>query len=317
LSVTILFAAGTSSGTLRDAWNQTARYLGQLSPTVSRTLLNAWLEAAARRFDSVRELLGQLPRHILETDANVAALRMVVGDELEDAFAGVISWAGCKKVLTLLDAVGRFTQSESVAGRLAEARAAAELKAGALAEEWPAEGIDAGDEAAPQWANLLVRIASRQLMAGNAAAAAAIYEVAVEQSASNPTLVNNWGFCLMPLDVTAALETLSRAANLYARPFGVNVANRMLAYVVLGEGHRALELGESYYRLGPTERGGAWLWDIDDPKVLNSDVDILDYILRLASKAAWHVGRDDLYELWERRLAMRETKAGTEHEESE
>ncbi len=121
----------------------------------------------------------------------------------------------------------------------------------------------------------------------------------------HPTLVNNLGFCQVPIDLAAAQETLDRAAALYTRPFSVNVANRMLVRTLRGDFRGALAVGEEYYDQSATARDVAWLWDMDEPTVLCAEVDVLRYIAQLGCKAAAILAEVDALDRWNHRLAQR------------
>ncbi|HYG96356.1 MAG TPA: NACHT domain-containing protein [Solirubrobacterales bacterium] len=301
LSVIVLLAAGAAAGRTHSTLRQVAVYVPALPKTYADVILRAWWEAATMRFGGVEEMLNLLPPYSEATDANVAGLRMAAELAGPEAFEGIVSWAACKRVSLLLGALQHLTESASVKERIQAATAAAERHAASLVQAWPPSALDPGDQAKPKWANALVDIAAGQLLEGRADCAADIYAAVVKEHPNNPNFVNNLGFCQVPVDREAARRTLERAAELYGRPFGVNVANRMLIDLLRGEPERAHKLGEEYYAQGPAERDGAILWDIDNPTVLQRGVNVLDYIVSIGRKAALAMGRDDYYHRWDQR----------------
>lgn len=309
-SAALLFAAGAASGRTWSTLKQVTGYVSQLPESSSRILLICWIEAANMKFPAVEQAIEVLPAYVRATDANVAGLRMAAGLAEGDAFDAVTSWSHCKRVATLLAGVKNFTSAPEPMARIEKAIAAAELRAGSLAMRWPESGVDPGDQATPGWASMLVRIAAAQLHAGNPEVAATIFGAVVEEEPSNPTFVNNLGFCQVPIDREAAMKNLERAAGLYRNPFGVNVANRMLLNFLAGDFAAAHQLGDDYYEGGPVERGGSWLWDMDEPTALREDVNVLDYVIRLGRKAAVGMNDDALFQLWEQRQRLR--SGGTE-----
>jgi tetratricopeptide (TPR) repeat protein len=142
-------------------------------------------------------------------------------------------------------------------------------------------------------------------MAGDPECAVEIYEAASSEDPFDPELRNNLGFCRLPGDTEAALADLEAAARLFGKPFGVNSANRMLAYFRLDRYDRVLELGEEFFLTG-TPPGSAWLWEVDASAELRNDVDVMLYIIDLAERSAALAGRDDEAQKWRnRRLAWK------------
>jgi len=300
-SVMLLLAAGGPHAFSKVSWCLERMPLD----APSTLLLLSWCQAAMRDFSGVSAVLERLPGYLHATDANVAALRVLTGLPLDGAFDRVISWSGCKRVSALLAAIATFAPSEPLQERIAQARQVLEAHSAGLAARWPTDPLEPGDHGTPRWADVLVEIAGKLLSERRPEAAVEIYAAAVEKQGDHPTLVNNLGFCQVPLDLAAAQATLDRAAALYTRPFSVNVANRMLVRTLRGNHPGALAIGESYYEQSATARDGAWLWDMDDPSVLRTDVDVLRYISELGCKAATIVGDRASLARWRRRLAQR------------
>jgi len=312
LAAIVLLAAGAASGRTRSTYSQVSGYLATLRKQGEGFVLTLWLMAVARQFDDVRANVQGLSGGSLITDADVAALRTLTGTSAEEAFGSVLSWAGCRRARVLMAAVGNFMDSPVTAQRIEAGRTAAAARAETLASAWPSVAlVSPTSQGTPQWANLLVRIASRQILDGSAGCAAAVYAVAAEEAPENASIVNNYGFCLVQVDRERALQQLDRAAALYAQPFGVNVANRMLLHWLRGDHDAALALGEAYEARGLEEPpGGAWLWDPDEPSVLAPDVDIYEYIASLGVRAALSAGDARLAEKWQERRRRHEAASG-------
>ncbi|GAB3904345.1 tetratricopeptide repeat protein [Kibdelosporangium lantanae] len=84
--------------------------------------------------------------------------------------------------------------------------------------------------------------AIRLLQQNRTREAAALFEFAVNENPHDPELVNNLGFCLIPHDPRKALARLEEAARLgYAR-WEINLHNRALCKLLLGEYQTSLEM---------------------------------------------------------------------------
>lgn len=309
-SVSALFAAGATSGRTWSTHRQVRAYLERVPQGYRREILSGWLAAANSDFSEVDRVLKRLPA-FTRSLPDVAGLRLAVGVSDAEALEHVVSWAGCMRAAVLLQAVRQFEVNAAVAIRLDSARAALTRQANALFTSWPPVMLDApSNQGTPKWSWMLVEIAATHLMRGRADIAAAIYESVVAESPDNARFLNNLGFCQVPLDRDLALRTLDRAAELFAVPFAVNVANRMLLHLLNGNAKAALEIGDDYYRRGTPTTPGSWLWNMDDPKVLEADIDEQAYILELGQRAAVRLGEYDLAEVWKRRLSSRRAGAG-------
>ncbi|KFG10474.1 NACHT domain-containing protein [Streptomyces scabiei] len=298
-----LFAAGGSPSGVHAAYRKVSNYLASREVnTVPSVLLSAWRAAAAVQYEQVKQQLGMLPAYVLAVDAEAAGLGYCAGLRTEDAFDSVISWAGCRRASALLTALTHFRNSPLVAERLTSAIGLADRRAAALADRWPDPRLSSpGQGGVPRWTDTLLQVAARLLYEGRSATAAEIYAAAVAEEPTNPTLVNNLGFCQMPDDPDMAMETLERAATLFVQPFGVNVANRMLLHSTRGDARAVLALGEDYYQRGIRDSGRPYLWEMDDPRQLHVYEDTLDYIIEMARRAAFQLDLPDVVEEWERR----------------
>ncbi|WP_166682843.1 NACHT domain-containing protein [Streptomyces aquilus] len=309
-SVSALFAAGATSGRTWSTHRQVHAYLSRLPRGYRQEILKAWLAAANSDFSTVAGVLEKLPA-FTRSLPDVAGLRLAAGVSGEEALKHVVSWAGCMRVAVLLQAVRAFDVSPIVAARLDAARAALTRQAHALCTSWPPVKLDApSNQGTPRWSWTLVEIATTQLKRGRADIAVAIYESVVDKSPDNARFLNNLGFCQIPLDRDLALRTLDKAAGLFAVPFAVNVANRMLLHLLNGNAKTALEIGDDYYRRGSPATPGSWLWNMDASSVLEEDVDEQAYIMELGRRAAVSLGEYDLAEVWEQRLRSRRAGAG-------
>ena len=315
-AVSVLFATGPGTGRALATKRMVSRYVrANVTETVAVLRLRAWLAAADRDYGTVVELLEQLPGFARISDPEVAALRIAGGVGNGAAFDEVVSWAGCMRARALVAAVRHYTESEVVLARLDEAYTAAHRRAQVLEASWPEPGLlSPGRYRTPSWAAKLVDLAGRLLSEGRPDCASEIYRAIVTDSPANPDFVNNFGFCLVPLDREAALETVDRAARLFTRPFGVNCANRMLLHWLRGDAAEVTRIGEEYFQRGVRDRQRCWLWDMDDHRVLRDGVDSYAYIIELAIRAAHKLGRADLVDLWRDRHRTYYPPAGEDGE---
>lgn len=112
-------------------------------------------------------------------------------------------------------------------------------------------------------ANDFVLKAVELLRAGKPAEAADIFAGIVALRPGDGEALNNYGFCLLPVDPQAALVALQGAALYDRREPLINVANTALALHLVGRDEEALALAAQ----GATELGdadaGAFLWSHD------------------------------------------------------
>jgi len=97
--------------------------------------------------------------------------------------------------------------------------------------------------------------ASEKLSEGDYLGAAAIFEGLSEILPMDGDSLNNWGFCLIPVDPGRALEILERASLRPQTSARLNVCNRALALHLLGRDDEGLRVLQGA-RWGSTEDGG-------------------------------------------------------------
>jgi len=113
-------------------------------------------------------------------------------------------------------------------------------------------GIDPGD---------FILIAVDHLQAKRYEAAAAIYEGVHKLRPSDSTVLNNLGFCLLPLDTKRAIGVLEESTRLAPKPQAVTYANLAFAHLLNGDSSKALDAIARCLSLPPEQ--SAWLWEID------------------------------------------------------
>lgn len=109
--------------------------------------------------------------------------------------------------------------------------------------------------------------AAEFLQGGNYAAAADIFAGLADLSPNDGNVLNNLGFCQMPMDPAAALATLQRS-SLYSRDFPlIGTANRVLALHLVGRDEDALALAQEAV-LPKGEEGDMYAWEHECGKSL-------------------------------------------------
>lgn len=303
-AIRVLFSSAHATGRANSTWWKIRRFLDTLSPTSQEwTILASWLEIGHNPI-SVTRRLAALPAFITASDPEVIALLIGSqgGQELDLTY--VISWSGCKRAEAMLSAARSYTNSPGIGESLDKAVQILSAHADSLAGRWPRPDLESPAQVGkPKWHWTLTKIASKRLAAGDFESAVAVYEDVVNEDPSDPELVNNLGFCRMPIDIETALHELDAARRVFGRPFGVNTANRMLANFRLLNYDRVLDLGEEFVASGGT-RIAAWLWDIDTPGLLCDDVDVMSYIIDIAERAARLSGKSRDVDVWAKRRAL-------------
>jgi hypothetical protein len=108
--------------------------------------------------------------------------------------------------------------------------------------------------------NQLTSAAIEFLHAGRRSAAAALFEAAKRESANDPEVRNNYGFCILPDDPEAGLQEVHAAGELGFIPRGVTLANRMYGLFRLQRFASALEAAERLFHEEDAHHD-AYLWD--------------------------------------------------------
>lgn len=151
-------------------------------------------------------------------------------------------------------------------------------------------------------ADALVPRAIALLEQGKRRAAAGLFEVARVLVPNDPSVHNNYGFCLLPDDPQRALQAFDRAMELGRRDT-ILVANQVCALGRLGRWASALERAQlvvDEWEMVP--RRSAWMWEpsssyAEEPKLVLQD-DVRLYVLRLALTVAEWSGDADHIARW-------------------
>lgn len=149
---------------------------------------------------------------------------------------------------------------------------------------------------------LLARLHSRArecLRADQPREAAALYEFAVGESPHDADLVNNLGFCLVPQDPRRALARLEEANRLGYPNTEVNLHNRALCKLLLGEHASVLAMIRGFWDQAQGEP--ALLWR-PDPRGLRLlvDANTRTELAYLAVHAATFLDDEDACDHWSR-----------------
>ena len=109
-------------------------------------------------------------------------------------------------------------------------------------------------------------VAARHLSAGEVHEAVHIYEGLVKLRPTDGDLLNNLGFCQLPLDPVEALISLQRASLFPLQAPIINAANRVLALMLVGRAEDALRLARESERIARTgqDEGTCFCWSIED-----------------------------------------------------
>jgi hypothetical protein len=127
-----------------------------------------------------------------------------------------------------------------------------------------------------------IAVAAGHLRNGKPELAAAIFEALTHIDQSDAYALNNYGFCLLILDASAALQALDRANKLFEGQDLTNLANRVLALHLLGRNDEAYALGISEEsRNLPSHSGLMWLISQDDELELSDWIDVRAYLKTL------------------------------------
>jgi Flp pilus assembly protein TadD len=134
------------------------------------------------------------------------------------------------------------------------------------------------------------RHAKDLLREGRAAEAVALFEFALSQSPDDPALINNVGFCMIPVDPKKALLYLVKADLVGYRPEAINIHNQVVCHSLLGEYRHALRLiTEKWDHLD--EPDSAVLWRLTDSGLqLQDDIGHNKALAELAHYAAGKMG---------------------------
>lgn len=298
----ILFAAGTLSHRGNESYRQASNYRDQFQQNRQpATLLLAWLHLAAGAYPEVIDTLDGFQPRAFQSEAEAAVLRHVANGGSLEGVAALLSWSAAGTARVLASAVRWFASTDALQQRIDEVTDALQQRIEELAGRWPDAALHSpGSHGRPPWQRELAAIAAKLLTQGEYVAAVAVFDVALKRRPTDPELINNHGFAIMPEDPETALAQLEKAAASYSVPFAVNVANRMLLKFLSGDYHDVLTIGDSYRTHGTREAAGgtSWLWDIDNSKSLTTVKNIYRYISELASRSARMLGDFETVERW-------------------
>ncbi|WP_155373305.1 tetratricopeptide repeat protein [Catellatospora vulcania] len=126
-------------------------------------------------------------------------------------------------------------------------------------------------------------LAIEKLRAGSFEAAATIFEGLLNLRPDDPETMNNYGFCLMPLDLERARNLITKAISLANRPPTIWYANLVLCHILEGQMEKAEEAVRAMS--SASKAPSALLWRVDDRKAfsLYRFTDIEQYVLDLLS----------------------------------
>ena len=303
----ILFASGMLTGRVRDTFDQVKELLSAFNEDqLSAALLHGWLLAVIRPPAEIAEHVQALTPRSFESEAESVALRCLAGAADVTEFSRVTSWSACLTAARLLQAVANARRDGAVRDNASAASDAAIERATVLALAWPPPATQSpSEQGRPRWQRQLVDIAVELLNSGMAAGAAVVFRAALRERPNSAELINNLGFCLVPIDRDEALRHLDIAATLYPRPFAVNVANRMVLRFHQSNfrAHaEALAIADTYriHATTTSEISRGFLWDIDTLSKLTEVPDLDQYISDLAQRLALDAGELARLGIWQR-----------------
>jgi hypothetical protein len=129
--------------------------------------------------------------------------------------------------------------------------------------------------------------------------AAALFEFAVNEAPRDPELVNNLGFCLIPHDPRRALASLEQASRLGYPRAEINLHNRALCKLMLGEYQTALDMICAQWSQVRGESAMLWRHSSDGLQ-LRSATTSRDELAHLAHRAATFLSDKTAIQHWAR-----------------
>lgn len=145
----------------------------------------------------------------------------------------------------------------------------------------------------PSLAHKMRQRAIALLEAGRFREAATLFEFALDDDPSDVAATNNLGFCLVPHQPREALEHLRRAYELGYRPLVINLHNRAVCHVLLGEPRMALALITAAWDEVTDESAVLWVGGREDLWLAKSASSRRE-LARLALQVAGELGDDSL-----------------------
>ncbi|MGY6658587.1 hypothetical protein ACXIZN_41160 [Amycolatopsis sp. TRM77291] len=135
------------------------------------------------------------------------------------------------------------------------------------------------------------------LRIGRTSEAAALFAFALHGSPDDAELLNNLGFCLIPDDPRNALHKLEEAARRNYEHGAINLYNRALCKMLLGDLKACLDMVTAAWPLGEGKRASLWRPGPHGLK-LRETVDTQHEIAHLAHRAASTLGDEDATKHW-------------------
>jgi hypothetical protein len=147
----------------------------------------------------------------------------------------------------------------------------------------------------------MTRHAISLLHQGRYREAVAVFEFGVTQRPGDPEIRNNLGFCMIPVDPSAALEHLKMAANMGYCSTATNAYNQMCCYWALGRSRAALNIAAAEWPKANSESRDSLLWRLTtrDEWELYDAIDPGSAIAGFAAEIAYREGWQEQGELWQ------------------
>ncbi|MEU8267368.1 hypothetical protein AB0B89_09375 [Sphaerisporangium sp. NPDC049002] len=140
----------------------------------------------------------------------------------------------------------------------------------------------------------MTRHAKHLLSEGRLREAAAVFEFGVQGAPESADLHNNWGFCLIPLEPSKALNLLIRAEELGFYNEALTIYNQMCCLFSLGRHKAALSLAAGKWeqiRSAPSLHATIWKlegsgWVLKETENLGQD--LVELAISVATSNGWH-----------------------------
>ncbi|HWE88728.1 MAG TPA: hypothetical protein VG317_04615 [Pseudonocardiaceae bacterium] len=143
--------------------------------------------------------------------------------------------------------------------------------------------------------------ATELLRGGRFRESATLFEFALSQDPEDPVALNNLGFCLIPGDPREALKKLQHAHKLGYVPTVINLYNRSLCHIIVGDYRVALSLiGDAWSAMEDTY---ATLWVLTKSGLeIKEGLSCRSCLAQLAKHAADQLSDTDMVQRWTDRL---------------
>ncbi|MFD8218311.1 tetratricopeptide repeat protein [Streptomyces sp. NPDC059697] len=140
---------------------------------------------------------------------------------------------------------------------------------------------------------------------GRCREAAALFEFAGKRRPDDPTVHNDLGFCLIPVNPEDALSHLQRAADLDYPQVAINVYNRMCCCAALKDWRSVLRLADSYWGkdlVNSPVPATVWRHTSDGNWAITSTLDVRRMLAEFSYEIAQAEGLKDESALWRARV---------------